>query len=103
MIPLWFTNPGEDFKIEKYPENMLIVTADKIEIKLRSMVSQKIPVIGRDADVIYAVFCGRRLAFTKVQAMQISGNISGLTKIPPEIRTAPNSCCHDCAHCKHCC
>jgi hypothetical protein len=102
MLSLWLSNPGEDFKIEKYNDNMLIVTADRAEFNLREIAKDVLPVVGKNNDTVYVVFKGRRLAFPKKQALKIYGNILGPTKEPPQIMTAPENCSRSCCKCKGC-
>lgn len=102
MISLWYTNIGEDFKILKCPDKLLILTSEQTEFSVKTLIGSTIPVVGKSDDVIYAVFAQRRLAFSKKDALKIMGDITGKTKKEPVIRTASVSCQHDCSQCKIC-
>jgi len=102
MISLWYSNPGEDFKLLKCPEKMVVVTAELAEFNMQTLKGNTLPVVAKQDDVIYAVFAKRRLAFTKEQALKIFGEITGKTATSPEIKTAPLPCPHDCSKCSGC-
>ena len=102
MIPMWMTAPGEDFKAQKFDERTVFVTADGVELRFETLARYALPVIGKTDDTLYFAFMGQRVAVPREQAMRIHGTILGKTKEPPQIRSAPASCPHDCSRCKGC-
>ena len=102
MISLWYANPGEDFKILKCPDKLMILTSEQTEFSLKTLVGNTLPVVGKNDDVIYAVFAQKRFAFSKTDALKIMGDIKGKTEKPPTIMGASVSCRNDCSQCKIC-
>ena len=102
MIPLWYASTGESFKIEKYTRDMPLVTSERMEFRLKAASTRPLPVIGKEKDVLYIAFAGKRFAIEKGSAMQIFGNITGKTKGVPKIMAAPAPCLHDCSKCSGC-
>ena len=103
MIALWMANPGEDFRISKYDDRTVFVTAEGVEMGFGAVARYPLPIIGKTKDTMYLAFFGQRVAIPKEQAMRMQGEILGKTQVAPEIRTAPASCPHDCSHCNGCC
>lgn len=103
MIPLSMCNPGEDFIIKKYRQEMEIMTSDNKFFSLEDLANAPLSIVGNDGKTIYAVYQGHRLAFNNDLARLVHGVIIGRTQGTPKIRTAPTDCVHDCSQCKGCC
>lgn len=102
MIPLWLCNIGEDFIIKDSPKNMEIMTSDNRVFNSNDITGKILSVVGKDNDTIFAVFCGRRLAFGKDLAKHTRGVITGKTQGKPQILASPTDCKHCCANCGYC-
>lgn len=103
MISLWFCNIGEDFIIEKYREDIEILTYDNNTITLKNIGKTPLSVVGKDKETILAVYKGHRLAFNKKTARTIHGIIKGQTEKSPQILHIPEDCCgHGCSKCGGC-
>ena len=103
MISLWLANPGEDFRISKFDDRTIFVSAEGTEMRFSTVARYPLSVIGKTEDTLYFAFFGQRVAIPKEQALRMHGEILGNTKETPIIRSAPATCPHDCSHCKGCC
>ena len=103
MISIWYANAGEDFRIQKFPKEMVIVTTDNTEISLSKMTQEDVHIVGHDNNYVYVVYSGRRILLSGEEAINISGLITGKTKQAPKIHHAAGTCTHCCSKCKGCC
>ncbi len=103
MITLWLCNPGEDYIIEKFKQNIDIMTADNQMFSLKALTGKRLAIVGKNNEAVFAVFHGHRLVFKKEFALSIWGKITGKTKEKPVILHQPIGCGHSCGNCKGCC